>query len=56
MLVPKEDIDALAKEMTLRLSDSDKLKKAGYEARKDALERYSPVAVKNEWLKIIEKQ
>ena len=55
-LVPKEDIDALAKEMTLRLSNLEALKKAGEEGRKDALERYSPYAVKNEWIKLIGKR
>ena len=55
-LVPKEDIDALAKELTLRLSDLDALKKAGEEGRKDASERYSPDAVKNEWINLIDKK
>lgn len=40
-LVPPENIDALAKEIELRLKDRDILKSAGEKARIDALERYS---------------
>ncbi|MDE6577704.1 MAG: glycosyltransferase family 4 protein [Muribaculaceae bacterium] len=54
-LVPKEDIDALAKELSLRLSDPEALKKAGKAGREDAIKRYSPEAIKNQWLKIIDK-
>lgn len=53
-LVPKEDVDALAKEMTLRLSDINSLRRAGEEGRKDAMKRYSPLAVKEMWCNLIE--
>lgn len=52
-LVPKEDVDALAKEMTHRLSDIEALKRAGAEGEKDAVNRYSPQAIKKEWLVIL---
>lgn len=52
-LVPKEDVGALAKEMTYRLSDIEALKRAGAEGKKDAVNRYSPQAIKKEWLTIL---
>lgn len=54
-LVENGDIDALAATLTERLRDSDRLATAGIEARKDAMLRYSPEAVKNMWIELIEK-
>lgn len=54
-LVPKEDIDALAKELSIRLNDISSLKKAGIESRKDAICRYSRESVYKNWLNLIEK-
>lgn len=54
-LVPKEDVDALAKELTLRLVDLEALVRAGKEGRKDALERYSPESVRKIWSDLIER-
>ena len=54
-LVPREDIEALAKEITLRLADIEALRKAGEEGRKDALKRYSPESVRKIWSELIEK-
>lgn len=48
-LVPMNDIDALAKEITLRLSNTEKLKYAGKIAREDAMTRYSAEAIKSKW-------
>lgn len=53
-LVPAENIEALAKELTLRLADIDMLKNAGKLAREDALKRYSPRAIKQMWVELIE--
>lgn len=53
-LVPHEEIDALAKELELRLSDVSTLKSFGKKARIDALNRYSPEAIKDFWIKLIE--
>lgn len=55
-LVPPEDIDALAKELTIRLTDQEALKRAGIEAHKDAIKRYSPAAIKQMWIDLIEKK
>ncbi len=52
-LVPPEDIDALAMEIELRLKDIDTLRLAGEKARTDALKRYSPEAIKSQWVKIL---
>lgn len=52
-LVPLEDIDALANELTLRLSDMDLLKNAGKLAREDAMARYSSKAIKSKWDNLI---
>ena len=52
-LVPSENIDALAKEIELRLKDIDTLRLAGEKARIDALKRYSPEAIKSQWENIL---
>ncbi len=52
-LVPPKDIDALAMEIELRLKDIDTLRLAGEKARTDALKRYSPEAIKSQWVKIL---
>ena len=54
-LVPPEDIDALARELSLRLADLDTLKAAGIAGRKDAIKRYGPDSIKQRWIEIIEK-
>lgn len=54
-LVPPEDIDGLANELSLRLKDLNKLKEAGTAAREDAKNRYSPEAIKKIWIDLIEK-
>lgn len=55
-LVPAENIDALANELTFRLRDMEGLRKAGKEARRDAINRYSPQAIKSIWQNLIEKE
>ena len=52
-LVPPENIDALAKEIELRLKDTVTLRLAGEKARTDALKRYSPEAIKSQWGNIL---
>lgn len=54
-LVPPENVNALAEELSLRLSNLEDLKKAGKEARRDAITRYSPSAIKQLWINLIEK-
>ncbi|MBD5356207.1 MAG: glycosyltransferase family 4 protein [Bacteroides sp.] len=54
-LVPPEDIDALAQELSVRLSNHDELCRAGYEGRIDALKRYSPQSIKSKWINLIEQ-
>jgi len=51
--VPSENIDALAKEIELRLKDIDTIRLAGEKARIDALKRYSPEAIKSQWENIL---
>lgn len=54
ILVEKENINALAETLTKILSDRDKLKQLGKKGRQDALKRYSPAAVANQWIELIE--
>lgn len=54
-LVPPENIEALAKELILHLSDMDALRKAGTLGRMDAMNRYSPNTIKMNWISLIEK-
>lgn len=49
ILVPPEDINALAKTITSTLRDMSKLKQMGIMARKDAMVRYSAEAIKSKW-------
>lgn len=55
-LVENGDPDALAEALTLHLADRESLRKAGAEARIDAQKRYSPEAVKECWIKLIENR
>mgnify|MGYP001127514400 CR=1 FL=1 len=52
-LVPPEDVDALAKEIKLRLTDLRNLKAIGIEARNDALNRYSQQAIYAKWQTVL---
>lgn len=52
-LVPPEDIESLANEIELRLSNIENLKLAGEKARIDAIRRYSPQAIKGQWESIL---
>ncbi len=54
-LVSPNDIDALGREMSSRLKDQDGLRKAGQKAREDAVQRYSPDAIKSRWIELIER-
>lgn len=56
LLVPPEDIDALAQALTRVLADPDRLREMGREARLDAQKRYSPEAVKTSWINLIENR
>lgn len=56
VLVAPEDIDALAQAMSKQLADPVRLKKMGSEARLDAQQRYSPKAIKQTWIQLIENQ
>lgn len=53
-LVKNGDIDALAQQITISLNNEKKLKEFGSEARKDAKSRYSPIAIKKNWIQLIE--
>lgn len=53
VLVPSEDINALAKAMQKYLSAPKILKTMGQNARSDAMNRFSPDAAKSQWLKLI---
>lgn len=55
ILVPPEDIDALAKTITNTLKDSQHLKDMGKAARQDAIKRYTSDVIENKWIKIIGK-
>ncbi len=54
ILVPPEDIDALAKTIASTLRDMSQLKQMGIMARKDALARYSAEAIKSKWNNILQ--
>jgi len=49
ILVPPENIDALAKTITSSLRDLSHLKQMGIMARQDAMARYSAEAIKSKW-------
>lgn len=51
-LVPNGDTDALAKCLSLHLSNLNILRKAGYAARLDAMERYSAKCVLSQWISL----
>ena len=53
ILIPPENIEEMANALTKTLKDTATLKKMGEEARKDAINRYSVNAVKNQWLTLI---
>lgn len=53
ILVPPEDIDALAKAITSTLKNMSHLKQMGIMARKDAMNRYSAEAIKSKWNNIL---
>lgn len=53
ILVPPEDIEALAVAITSTLRDITQLKQMGTSARKDAMKRYSSEAVAFRWNKIL---
>ncbi|MBD5274659.1 MAG: glycosyltransferase family 4 protein [Bacteroides sp.] len=53
ILIPPENIEEMANALTRTLKDTAALKKMGEEARKDAMNRYSVNAVKNQWLTLI---
>lgn len=53
-LVENGNIDALVNKLTSVLCDMEKLRQAGKNARKDAIARYSPEAIKKKWIKLIE--
>lgn len=52
-LVENGDIDALANAMTMHLADMDTLREFGVRSREDAEVRYSPDAVKTQWINIL---
>ena len=54
-LVPFEDIDALAKCLSLRLANMEALRVAGRLARLDAMKRYSPNSVLSQWISLFER-
>lgn len=54
ILVPPEDIDALAKAITSTLRDIPQLKQMGIMARQDAMGRYSAEAIKSKWIKLLQ--
>lgn len=53
ILVPPENIDALATVITSALQDMSQLKQMGYMARKDAMARYSAEAIESKWNNIL---
>ena len=55
-LVPAEDVEALSEILAGALQDPEKLKKMGKYAREDALKRYSPEAVVEQWIRLIESK
>lgn len=55
-LVERESVDALADELTKRLTSLEYLRPFGIRAREDALKRYSPASIKHSWIKIIEQK
>lgn len=54
-LVDNGNISALAETIRLALSSRDVLRERGRMARVDALMRYSPDAIKNKWIELLEK-
>lgn len=53
VLVPSEDIEALATALTENLNAPRRLAEMGERAREDAMVRYSPDAVKKTWLNLL---
>lgn len=56
ILVPAENVDILSQAITKGLQDQDKLKEMGKYAREDAIKRYSPRAVVDQWVCLIESR
>lgn len=54
ILVPPEDIDALAITITSTLRDISHLKQMGIMARKDAMARYSSEAIESKWNNLLQ--
>lgn len=55
ILVENGNINELASKLTQYLSNHELLREMGQEARLDAISRYSPEAVRNLWINLLEK-
>ncbi len=53
ILVPPENVDALASAITSALGNHDSLREMGQAGRRDAILRYSPAAIEDKWREII---